>query len=498
MFEWTLMKRLIWIKAAVISGAASLYETVTGAIVSFVALHAKALKKLVVNIEPVQDLHGYDAPWPPGGGVNKLDTSKTYQQGDNQLVLGQEAAYSNRTLYLAAGTYTVTVETTKTPTIYVATDQDTGGTGIGTTAASRSFTLAEASHVSVWLYIGTGITAADVTNFQLEAGSTFSGFKPYSNECPISGWTGADVTADGKNLFDSSVILNATGWSVENGVYTGDSQELDYRKFGYFLPGLFPTDRQVVFSFDMNCEGANRPGYFWIVYSDGTRSNIEVPKEYTGHRKLVSTAGKTITSFYFGYSNTAIFSLSNIQFEFGSDETAFEAFVGDSREISWQNEAGTVYKGKVTVKQDGSVDLTATDKKATITRATSKSWSTSLAGKGIFTVTFDDAKIDGIPAEQLLSNIFSAATARGGAGDVDYQMTTYSSIADDKWIRFIGPWPDLAAANDWIDTVTLDVLYPLAEPVTYHLDSITQLSTIVGQNNIWADAGDVEVTYYAK
>ena len=32
------------------------------------------IQKLIVGIDPVQDLHGYDAPWPAGGGKNKLDT----------------------------------------------------------------------------------------------------------------------------------------------------------------------------------------------------------------------------------------------------------------------------------------------------------------------------------------------------------------------------------------------------------------------------------------
>ena len=37
----------------------------------------------------------------------------------------------------------------------------------------------------------------------------------------------------------------------------------------------------------------------------------------------------------------------------------------------------------------------------------------------------------------------------------------------------------------------------LATPITYQLTP-QEVTTLLGQNNIWADAGDVEVTYYAK
>ena len=53
-------------KAPVILNSAS------GSIASFTDGSALPVESLSVSIEPVQDLHGYDAPWPAGGGKNLI------------------------------------------------------------------------------------------------------------------------------------------------------------------------------------------------------------------------------------------------------------------------------------------------------------------------------------------------------------------------------------------------------------------------------------------
>ena len=51
-----------------------IYDTASGIVSSFQdGADTMPLKSLVVNIKPVQDLHGYDHPWPAGGGNNRLN-----------------------------------------------------------------------------------------------------------------------------------------------------------------------------------------------------------------------------------------------------------------------------------------------------------------------------------------------------------------------------------------------------------------------------------------
>ena len=48
-------------------------DTASGDVASFPDGSGVAMKKAEVSLEPIQDLHGYDKPWPAGGGVNIWD-----------------------------------------------------------------------------------------------------------------------------------------------------------------------------------------------------------------------------------------------------------------------------------------------------------------------------------------------------------------------------------------------------------------------------------------
>lgn len=47
-------------------------------IVSFSTDMASPAKSLVVGMEPIQDLHGYDSPWPAGGWEEPLEPATLY------------------------------------------------------------------------------------------------------------------------------------------------------------------------------------------------------------------------------------------------------------------------------------------------------------------------------------------------------------------------------------------------------------------------------------
>ena len=59
------------LKSAINDKAPVIIDTASGSIASFPdGADSIPVKNLTVAIEPVQDLHGYDHPWPAGGGVN--------------------------------------------------------------------------------------------------------------------------------------------------------------------------------------------------------------------------------------------------------------------------------------------------------------------------------------------------------------------------------------------------------------------------------------------
>ena len=62
-------------------------KTVTGALLHITDALAKPAKKFTATLSPVQDLHGQDAPYPSGGGKNKLDTSSFSNGTYNDVTL---------------------------------------------------------------------------------------------------------------------------------------------------------------------------------------------------------------------------------------------------------------------------------------------------------------------------------------------------------------------------------------------------------------------------
>ena len=63
--------------------------TVTGNPASFEASGNGKFLSLSVPFSPIQDLHGYDHPWPAGGGVNKWD--EEWEIGAYNLSTGEKS-----------------------------------------------------------------------------------------------------------------------------------------------------------------------------------------------------------------------------------------------------------------------------------------------------------------------------------------------------------------------------------------------------------------------
>ena len=61
-------------------------HNITDAAVASFETNLKHPLKVTVPITPVQDLHGYDAPWPAGGGKNKFDYT-AYKQTTDPTIL---------------------------------------------------------------------------------------------------------------------------------------------------------------------------------------------------------------------------------------------------------------------------------------------------------------------------------------------------------------------------------------------------------------------------
>lgn len=154
-------------------------------------------KSCVVEMNPIQDLHGYSNPWVGGAGKNKSNISdKNFSAGVNK----NELLISN--LSLLAGTYTLSfsidtnISSTRNRPMYTKNGINTYAPNDYNTKgrSSWTFTLSEDSTVNMYWWVVDNSTEFNITDFMVEVGSTATSYAPYSNICPISGRTEVSVT----------------------------------------------------------------------------------------------------------------------------------------------------------------------------------------------------------------------------------------------------------------------------------------------------------------
>jgi len=180
----------------------------TGDIVSFETQSADAVG-VKVNVEPYQNLNGYDHPWVGGAGVNVLDPNIKFTSGTyNGITLTTSDGYTftragtgtssgnvqtnaialANAVMLPAGTYT---SVGGIFSLYKADGSFLGNKQIGTWTTTEPFFVK-----NIYFQTTAGVTVNDTQFIALVKGSTApSAWTPYENICPI-------YPANGKNLLE--------------------------------------------------------------------------------------------------------------------------------------------------------------------------------------------------------------------------------------------------------------------------------------------------------
>lgn len=391
-------------------------DTASGAIATFAdGADNVPVKSLVVDIDHVQDLHGYEKPWPGGGGKNKFNVdaivnSETISVSNGEITVVGNGVNSGKTLgelaNLTVGeTYILTTTTTGTGNyIYLASSGNSWYFG-----TQRTITETDLSS-TVRFYSGAAGTTAKITNFMIRLASvTDATFAPYSNICPITGWTGATVQRAGKNLKNlefsqvnqKNIITNV--FALKAGTYT-----LSVNYNGTPTWGVYLRNGRTVGSPFIKRE------------YNATTLTFTLDKDYS----------ELCVSMYNENGITAS-EVTNFQLEHGSTATAYEPYQSITYPITFPSEAGTVY--------GGSLDVT----------------------NGVLTVT------------------------KGFIQSYNGEMLPGAWISDmDAYTEGATP------------TTGAEVCYDLSAPVTYNLTP-TEVKSLLGQNNIWADTGNTTVEYRA-
>ena len=460
----------------------------TGSIVTFSdAIPFTPIDSIAAQIEPVQDLHGYENPWPAGGGINKFsgqwppDVSGLYggwyTGATTQCILtlfdkGNNADISG--IYFGLG-----VNGTTTPVLWAIQNGE-----IATTKIITNSTDPNGLYPYVVLFHNTEADLAKVLNrFDVMVtidGVESSTFSPYENICPISGHTGAEIEQTGVNLFpDTSDAFRILGTSA----YAYRDLQLPSGTHLYLT--VEDNDTSVVvpaatgvgfISKDTQGQNLQQDQFTWIV-QNGNITTRHRNNPINGDTNIWLDSIFTFPSDQENLSK--ILKRWKFTLNIGDVATPYEPYTSNQISVTFPSEAGTVYggedeviSGKLTSNMD-TLDLGELNY-------------TYMSNAGVFRATNVTPK-----KPNVLCECYKTINPY-----IDWERLPNSSIqvGSDLIIRD-DRFTDVAALKAALSGVLL--YYEVQNPTEYTLEG-KKIATLYGTNNIWADTGNVTVTYIAK
>ena len=195
----------------------------TGDIISFNDGTNNPVTALTINVNPIQDLHGYSHPWIGGSEKNKLKSSivgtttinnvtfTTYNDGS---VKANGTASTNADFYfiggpgiyadtnIPTGTYKINGNSLATTTSAFYVVRKTGNEVIAAQQLDYQYNISldSSEQYRIFIRVNDGATVTNQMYYPMICQSSISDatYMPYENICPISGHTQCDVYNDPK------------------------------------------------------------------------------------------------------------------------------------------------------------------------------------------------------------------------------------------------------------------------------------------------------------
>lgn len=310
-----------------------------------------------------------------------------------------------------------------------------------------------------------------------------SGDPSPDNVRPISGWTGAEVTAAGKNLLDKSgMSFTASNAYIGSATQTG------------------PADGSLVLkagSYVFSVSGVDAVTGLYVANSSGTNIAVRYNDTFVAFALTETTAVK-LTIYKTGVT-AEILEGYNYQLEFGSTATAYEPYNGTTITHEFVDELGntlTVYGGEDELV-GGKLRVTAAK---VVFDGTQDVSFYAFDAQGIGRIAWPTFQNIGEAGVDFLSDTLrvKAAGSRVASGDTWTIMNNLASSGSPRMFMLF-PLDVVASVADfetYCAAHPISVIYPLATPLEYDLTP-NDLRTLYGDNTIFADCGDVSVTYRA-
>lgn len=345
-----------------------------------------------------------------------------------------------------------------------------------------------------------------------------SGDPSPDNVRPISGRTGCEVTRTGKNLLMNinpdtvetngvTFTKNTDGSVTANGT-VGSSSAAYYNLTNStrFESAVFPCKQFIGKTLLYSISDVETPilaraafwrengSYFQPYSTFSTLQQFIVPDDAAYFRLFLQIPINTTVS------NVTVYPMLRL---LSDTDPTFEPYQGNTYSITFPTSAGTVYSGEIDYMAK---KLTVTHKMITFDGSnflfTTKG-ATQLVDE-FYTAVTDGYLFDGT-ARYVTTEEGNAAGMICNIGPfiryTEYAYSAYIGSGGTKLqLRYAFPLSagidTVEKANAYAQAQPIQCIYPLATPITYQLTP-TEIRTLLGINNIWSDAGDVDVTYPA-
>lgn len=432
---------------------------------TFTTRSAQSAQSAEIVLEPIQDLHGYDHPWPAGGGKNKFDQDTIYSSlktGENTF--SGTASAINQVLFsipqeLVGQELTFSVHITSTEATSVRVSAKVGGENInGNAGVAPYWSILTFTPMSTndKVQITFGSNSSGIIVFdsvQLEKGSSRTTWNHYSNICPISGHTEVSVKGCGKNLFDfDSVSMKSIDTLVQN-------------------RAMFTHEGEGNYTLSTNTD-SNIDTIYWNIYDKKTNAFINSNNRPLNKGFSFVLADEQ-TFVVWGYNGMTInqfkSTIPNVQLELGSTATEYEPYTpsNDLTKDLGQEVFGASYNpvsGELVVMM-GVADLEDVE----WTRIVDNLYVTTKIPNIKYTRT--NTEIGNGLAEKYKIHQGQGMLVQTGCIAIDVSQV---SINDNHPSGLF--------------------VYELATPITYHL-SPDEIKLLSGVNTVWTDGTSIKIAY---
>lgn len=326
---------------------------------------------------------------------------------------------------------------------------------------------------------------------------------PEENVRPISGWTGAKVARTGKNLlldsdFNAGTQDGITYAKNDDGSYSA-SGTVSGQRTAFNLLNATNCKIYRPGAYAVSCDGVSSTGVRLVVSYKATESGstqyVDVTNPSVEKTFNISATGR-ITGIYFRGQTTGTIVdtvLKPLLLLQEDDGAEWERGLGSIYDIAFPTEAGTVYGGtldmvnkKLTVTYWGHVF----NGEETVSGLQSSSPPNFFIRYGAPAILSNEGRICSHFQNVSITtaNTVQGYTAVNATNRVQFRYTSlFTTVEEFK------SW----CAAQYQNGTPLVAVAMLAEPIEYIITDDFDIETLLGENNIWADTGDVTVTYGA-